>query len=295
MGDVVAELCLLVEDAMSVAPDIAVQKYVSSCGGSAANFACCGSALGMDVELLSHIGDDSFTSMLTADLSHFGVSLRLVRMHGGENSVCLIVIGEDGDRRFMSLRAPDPPDNSDDVDALDDIDWLHVSGFVFQRESSAERVWLLIQRARAQGLTVSLDPSPLMAPYVRDVNPALLSHIDYIFPNAFEASALTGLQDPHQAARQLMEMGGALVVLTRGPHGVLLCGPEISREIPAFPQPQVRDSTGAGDALAAGFVAAIRKGMDPVEAARSGTISAASVISRIGGHSGADDLRTRER
>jgi ribokinase len=293
IGDIMAEVCLVVDDALSVAPDAEVHQYALSCGGSAANFACCGSALGMSVELMSQMGDDSVTPMLSADLSAFDVGMRFVRRHAGPNSVCVIVIGPDGERRFMSHRGPESTEGPHDLKTLDGIDWVHVSGFVFQREVSAQRVWNLIQHARTSGLTISLDPSPMMTPYVKDVNPALLSHVDYLFPNAFEARALTGLQDPEQAAERLLEMGAAFVALTQGADGVLLRGPNIDQQLPAAPQPRVQDSTGAGDAFAAGFVAATRQGADPVDAARTGTLAAAAVIARVGGHSGAVDLQGR--
>ena len=288
-----AEVCLVVDDAMSVAPDAEVHQYFLSCGGSAANFACCGSALGMSVELMSQMGDDSVTPMLSADLSAFGVGVRFVRRHSGPNSVCVIVIGQDGERRFMSHRRPETAEEQHGPENFDGFDWVHVSGFVFQREGSAQRAWRIIERARANGITISLDPSPLMAPYVKNVNPALLSNVDYLFPNAFEAAALTGLTDPDRAAERLLDMGVPLVALTRGADGVLLRGPNLDQQVPAAPQPRVQDSTGAGDAFAAGFVAATRQGADPVDAARTGTVAAAAVIARVGGHSGAVDLQGR--
>ena len=292
VGDLMVEVCLVVDDASSTSPDAQVHECVLSCGGSAANFACCGAALGMDVLLDSHIGDDFFATMLLRDLHDYGVDVGRVRHTPGPTPVCVVVIGEDGDRRFMSYRGgSEPLLGCDSPSSFDGIDWLHVSGFVFQDPASAARAGSLIRSANAAGVRVSIDPSPLMVDYVREDLTGLLSSIDCIFPNEFEALQLTGCADIPSAARSLAGFGIAFVVVTRGPAGVLVLANDRVVNLPAKVGIEARDSTGAGDAFAAGFIDAIRRGDDATAAAKAGSALAARIVACVGGHTGASGLR----
>ena len=292
VGDLMVEVCLVVDDASSTSPDAQVHECVLSCGGSAANFACCGAALGMDVLLDSRIGDDFFSTMLLRDLHDYGVDVGRVRHTPGPTPVCVVVIGEDGDRRFMSYRGgSEPLLGCDGPTSFDGIDWLHVSGFAFQDPASAARAGSLIRSANAAGVRVSIDPSPLMVDYVREDLAGLLSSIDCIFPNEFEALQLTGCADIPSAARSLAGFGIAFVVVTRGPAGVLVLANDRVVNLPAKVGIEARDSTGAGDAFAAGFIDAIRRGDDSTAAAKAGSALAARIVACVGGHTGASGLR----
>lgn len=289
VGDLMVELCFVVSNAWSTEPDIPVIDQRISCGGSAANFSACLAQLDQPVRLLSQVGSDDFGNYLLEDLANYRVPLADITRLSGPSSVTAIIIGSDGDRRFLSYRTPAEVDYStfDAASVLSDCGWLHISGFVFQRADSATFARQLVEVAHDMGITVSIDPSPLFAEYVT-TDPALLPLVDYLFPNEYEARALTGLDDPVAAARELHARGVGTAIVTIGPGGCVLVGGQGTNLQLATPAvSNVVDSTGAGDAFAAGFIAAIQAGQMPQAAATLGMHVAASVIAQIGGHCGA--------
>lgn len=292
VGDLMIEICFLVEDAWSKDPDIPVLEQTISCGGSAANFAACLAQLGQDVRLLSQVGTDDFGDHLLKDLAAYGVPHMGISRIDGPSSATAIIIGADGDRRFLSFRSPSELDYTaiDPQTILAECNWLHISGFVFQRPASASFARGLVDAARSANIPISIDPSPLFAAYV-EWDPGLLTSLDYIFPNEYEARALTGFDDPVAAAADLRDRGVGTVIVTIGDKGCVLSGPLQLDEQLAPPTPTVvLDSTGAGDAFAAGFIAAIQAGRSPQSAAKLGMHVAAEVIAHIGGHTGAPSL-----
>jgi sugar/nucleoside kinase (ribokinase family) len=127
-------------------------------------------------------------------------------------------------------------------------------------------------------MSVSIDPSSaaLLSAAFLD----LAAGVDLLLPNADEATALTGEADPERAAACLAERVPEVVV-TLGSAGALWAdGREIAR-VPAEPV-QVLDSTGAGDAFAAGLLAARVEGAPPEEALAAGCRLAASAVAISG-------------
>lgn len=283
------ELCFVVSDAWSADPDIPVLQQRISCGGSAANFSACLAQLDQQVRLLSQVGSDDFGAYLLEDLAQYRVPVDGITRLTGPSSVTAIIIGLDGDRRFLSYRSPTEVDYAtlDPLRVLADCNWLHISGFVFQRSDSAAFARRLVDAAKGAGLTVSIDPSPLFAQYIA-ADPDLLALVDFLFPNEYEARALTGLDDPLAAAHDLHARGVGTAIVTIGAGGCVLVGPQAAElKLPAPAVANVVDSTGAGDAFAAGFIAAAQAGEPISTAATLGMCVAGAVIAQIGGHSGA--------
>lgn len=294
VGDCMIEACFILPAKDDRAPDIALEGCTFTCGGSAANFACTMGLLGEPVELLSHVGTDMFSTMLLDDLVAHGVGTRLVTRVDGQSSVTAIIIEPGGERRFLSFRSPAEPDPADtDPDAaLDGIDWLHISGFVFQRHGTALRARRLMEAARRKEIPVSCDPSPLLAQYADSGDREFWSSFDVLFPNEFEATALTGHSDMDQAASALRAMGVRTVVVTLGPDGCVIATDRGLQTCIAPSVPNVVDTTGAGDAFAAGFITGQRHGLGIEGCAVLGHLLASQAITIIGGHGGAQAAAT---
>ena len=81
-----------------------------------------------------------------------------------------------------------------------------------------------------------------------------------------ESQLLTGESDPEVAARQLLRLGPRMVVVKLGPGGAVGVTPEQVVHAPAAKLERVVDPVGAGDAFAAGFLAASLRGF-PVDEA----------------------------
>jgi pseudouridine kinase len=138
----------------------------------------------------------------------------------------------------------------------------------------------VLQRGRQTGIPVAVDA--VSTPKVARL-PADLTGVTVLFCNHDEARALllahgrAATGDDAQLALRLRDAGADAVVLTRGPSGVVIAGPDGASTVPAAPAAVV-DVTGAGDALVAGTVAALVRGRALADAVRVGTLVAARTV-----------------
>ena len=128
-------------------------------------------------------------------------------------------------------------------------------------------------------MSVSVDPSSAAL-----LSPEFLDHAQgagLLLPNAEEARMLSGERDPERAARALAARFGEVVV-TLGADGALWTDGRESVHCDAVPVEAVVDSTGAGDAFAAGLLAARLDGAAPDEALAAGARLAAEAVAPAG-------------
>jgi ribokinase len=260
-------------------------------GGSAANVAAWLAVAGATPVLVGRVGADERGAAAEAALLATGVETRLAVDTERPTGTCVVLVAPDGERSMV----PDAGANDGlaDSDLPDELlkpgSHLHVAGYALLREGSREAARAAIARARARGVSVSVDPSSaaLLSPaFVDEVAGAGL-----LFPNAAEAAALSGEPDPERAARALAERVPEVVV-TLGARGALWTdGREVCR-VPASPangsgegggqSGGVVDTTGAGDAFAAGLLAARITDASPEEALRAGCRLAARAVRTAG-------------
>ena len=250
-------------------------------GGSAANTAAWLAAAGAEPVLAGRVGDDDRGRLARDELSAAGVDARLAADPDLPTGTCLVLVGPDGERTMVpDAGANDALDEADlDDELLGEGDHLHVSGYSLLREGSCPAARAAIRRAVDAGMSVSVDPSSsaLLSPrFLDDAEGASL-----MLPNASEAHALTGDSDPEQAARALAGRFGEVVV-TLGPAGALWTdGDEVLRAA-AVPVDAVVDSTGAGDAFAAGFLSSRAASVSTAEALAGGCRLAARAVTTQG-------------
>jgi sugar/nucleoside kinase (ribokinase family) len=240
-------------------------------GGSAANVAVFASAL-MRARFIGCVGEDPAADVLTSELAGHGVDVRVQRR--GRTGTVVALVDSSGERTMY----PDRAASADLAEVpgawLESAAALHVPSYCFAAEPAAASVLGLIRHAGQAGVPVSLDASSAgmleehgLARYldlVESVRPAVF------FANAHEARLLD-VTRPQFAKTMTVVKNGAESTVVTPPGGV-------PRAVPVAEAAPVRDSTGAGDAFAAGFLAARAHGADPVEAARAGHDLARSVL-----------------
>ena len=251
-------------------------------GGSAANTAAWLAEAGAEPVLVGRVGDDERGRGAADELRAAGVDARLVVDPELPTGTCVVIVGPDGERTM----APDPGANDalTDADLADELlasaEHLHVAGYALLRPGSRPAARAAISRARSHGMTVSVDPSSAAL-----LSPEFLDHAEgagLLLPNVDEARMLSGEADPERAARALASRFDEVVV-TLGADGALWTdGREIVRA-DAVPVEAAVDSTGAGDAFAAGLLSARLNGAAPIEALTAGARLAAKAVARPGG------------
>ena len=135
---------------------------------------------------------------------------------------------------------------------------------------------------REAGIFISLDV--VRSPAMKSPEPLwdILPNLDLFMCNLQEAEIITGLSDPAGAASVFHEKGARSVIIKMGAEGCWLAMPERSMRIPGIPAEQVVDTTGAGDAFAAGVVSALRQGKDLEGACRFGARQGAITTGFLG-------------
>jgi sugar/nucleoside kinase (ribokinase family) len=280
VGDVMVDVVVRLSEPLARGSDAPATIRFHG-GGSAANAAVWLAAAGARPVMIGAVGDDERGREARGALVAAGVDPRLIVDPELPTGTCLVLVSPDGERTMApdagANDALEPDDLADDL--LAEGDHLHVSGYTLLRAGSRQAARSAIQRASRGGLSVSVDPSSSAL-----LTPDFLDWADgagLLLPNADEAHALTGDGDAERAARTLAERFGEVVV-TLGSDGALWTdGDEVVRA-PAAPVAEVVDSTGAGDAFAAGLLAARVAAVPTAEALAAGCKLAARAVSKAG-------------
>jgi sugar/nucleoside kinase (ribokinase family) len=260
-------------------------------GGCGGNTAVGLARLGIATALVARAGRDEAGDLAFAALARAGVDTRrVVRVADRQTGLSVGLIDSEGLPRFVHTSGANALLTAAAVDAAafaaEGARALHVGGFFVLRGMEGAALAPRLAAARARGLLVTLDvvdcpamdaPAPLWA---------CLPHVDVLFCNRAEGRRLTGTDDPAAAATALLARGAGSVVVKLGADGCLRAAPDGQERVPAWPVAAVVDTTGAGDAFAAGYVAAHLRGAGPGAACVAGTAAAARILGGLGALSG---------
>lgn len=259
-------------------------------GGSAANVAAWSGHLGADVRFVGRAGTDG-AERHRAALAAYGVDARVTADPDLPTATLVALLDPSGERTMYVDRAANRRLGHDDLGAgvLDGVGWLHLTGYSLFDDAVRPAVLDLADQARACGAGVSLDPSSVayLAGCGAEAFLAWAGVADLLFPNLDEGRLLTGAAEPAAVSAALAGRFAG-VVLTLGADGASYAGADGSCSGAAVPV-DVLDTTGAGDAFCAGFLAIWVASRDAVDALAAGAAAAAHAVSVVGGrpHGGA--------
>ena len=291
VGDLVTDVLVVTADALAVGSDTTGTVRFAG-GGQAANTAAWLGHLGIPVTLVAAIGDDEAGRARVAELTGLGVR-SAVRVHPGAATGSVLVLASAGERTMVADRGANLLLSADDVTtgvaALTAGSRVHVhlSGYPLLDERTRPAGVAALAAARAGGATTSVDAASA-TPLARLGATAflgLVQDVDLILANAAEADLLAG---PGPAERQAAALAGIArnVVVKRGPAGAVWCGRDgVTAAVAAERVPPL-DATGAGDAFAAGLLAAWCAGASPDAALRAGAALGAQAVARVGARPG---------
>jgi fructokinase len=233
-------------------------------GGGPANVAVGVSRLGGSTAFMGMVGDDEFGRFLAKMLADRGVDIRGLRYSDrAHTTLAFVALREDGEREFIFYRNPgaDMLYGPTDVDEslIENGRILHHGSISFISEPNREATLLAISIAQANGRLVSFDPNLRLNLWgdAMEAHAGILLGLpaaDILKVSEEELEFITGQTDLEVGMRALRERGIPVVVVTLGEQGCAYCWGEHTGRVPGRPATAV-DTTGAGDAFAAGLLA----------------------------------------
>jgi ribokinase len=268
LGDVLLDVVVLLAEPLAPGADVRASSRAGA-GGQAANVAAWAAELGAQARCIGKRGDDPAGELVVRELTARGVELAGPVGAGPTGVVVSIVSG--GDRSLASDPGVASTLAPEEIDAAwVACDVLHVSGYALLRAPTAAAALLAAELARSRGSQVSVDVAAWTE--IRNYGPVRFRELlDELAPDVLFAT---------EAEWELL--GGAYLsapvgVLKRGARGCTVFTEDAKLDFAAL-DTDVVDPTGAGDALAAGFLC----GGSLEEAARRGLEAAARCVAKVG-------------
>jgi sugar/nucleoside kinase (ribokinase family) len=254
-------------------------------GGSAANTCAVAAGLGARVAYLGRVADDQLGRVFRHDIAAAGVHFPTPPLVGGAPTArSLILVTPDGQRTMNTYLGACTEFSEAEVDAavVRDAEVTYLEGYLFDAPAAAAACRRAAALARASGRRVALLLSdPLCVDRHRaDFLALIATEADIVIGNEAEFCSLYRTNDLADALAALRR-GVRLAAVTLGEAGSLILEGGADVAVPAAPT-QVVDTTGAGDAYAAGFLTGLTAGRSPAACGRLGALAAAEVISHFG-------------
>jgi ribokinase len=271
VGSVNTDLVVVAERLPAPGETVTGGAFSRHGGGKGANQAVAAARLGAHVTMVGAVGTDPFGDEALELLGREGIDTAAVARMDAPTGVALIIVDAAGENQI----AVAPGANAElDPDAVARAVGAAGADVVLLSQEVSEVA--VLAGARAASGPIVLNPAP-----VRRLPDELVALGPILTPNAGEARALSGEDDPDAAARALVSRTGAPVLVTRGDQGVLVLDGDAAKRLPA-PAVTAVDTTGAGDAFNGALAVALAEGR-PLRDAAAFAVAAAALSTRAAG------------
>jgi sugar/nucleoside kinase (ribokinase family) len=283
VGDVMVDVLAAMSGPLARGSDTR-SRITTAGGGSAANVASWLAVQGIRTSYVGKVGDDALGRESVAGLTTRGVSAWVSTDPELTTGTCVVLVEPGGERSML------PDSGANTALTPDDLPHrlfrpgahLHLSGYTLLNDGPRDAGLAALSLAQAADMTVSVDPSSVAL--VEEAGVARFLEwtrgVDLLLANRDEALLLAGTRDVSSAASRLGDTYREVVVKL-GRDGALWQQGFIAASAPAD-RVDVADTTGAGDAFAAGFLASWLLHPEPETALAAGNRLAARAVATVG-------------
>ena len=270
---------------------ITFENSVVSPGGCGSNVAIGLSALGISSALVAYTGNDMSADFLEAYWKRWGIDCRYVhRSSNYATGVSVGLVDHNFQPRFIHTPGANRLLTAEDLKIREFVEAgakaLHIAGYFVLPGILDSRLGEALAYAKSANLITSLDvvhnsrmknPEPLWN---------CLPYLDYFLCNQREALEISGVDDCQRAAETLRQRGAQVVIIKLGKEGCWVTSDSWQGIVKGVNTTRVVDTTGAGDAFAAGFISAIVSGKAISDACQAGNQAGARMVGTLGAIAG---------
>ena len=273
-------------------------RFALGYGGDTFNTAVYLARLGVDTAYATALGEDPYSDGIIARAADEGISTGLVlREPGRAPGLYLIETDKTGERTFHYWRDTSParelfelPGWERVAEAMVIADLVYFSGITLSLYSNAGigRLLATLEYARQRGAKIAFDSNYRPRGWKNDeararaVFAEALTRVDIALPTFEDEARLWGDADPVATVERLRGLGVSEIAVKNGPKAALVDAQGVRAEVPVPKTVKPVDTTAAGDAFNAAYLAARLRGAEPLAAARVAHVLAAEVIRHRG-------------
>lgn len=258
-------------------------------GGSAANTLSGFVSFGGRGAFVGKVAADDFGAVFRHDMQSQGIHYATPPLEtGNATGRSYILVTPDGERTMNTCLGANACFGPGDIDEslVADAEIVLLEGYLYDRPEAKAAFEKAVVAAKESGAKIAftLSDSRCVERHHADFMNLVANHVDILFANRKEIMALTlkdSFEEAAESARGLCETA----VLTRGAQGALILQGNRSFTIPPVPVENPVDTTGAGDAFAAGVLYGLSVGLPPQECGNLGAKAASRTIGHIGARS----------
>lgn len=292
IGSSVVDFIYRIESLPAPGDDLTASSF-SALPGGGFNMMVAARRSGMRTAYAGKIGDGPFGTMIADALAAEGIEQLQPVSSGIDSGTCVVFVTEaDGERTFVSRPGAEGIITPDDFVYMMPAsgDWVFTSGYTLAYPGSRDSQALFIETLPDHA-TFTFDPTGIVGEIPPELLQRVLRRTDWLSLNRSEAAAIVGSGEDKEMARRLFELHcrqARGIVLRAGAAGALLALRDQDPVfVPAFKVETV-DTNGAGDTHDGAFVAALSRGLSPLDALVYANAAAAISTTRHGGPTAPD-------
>lgn len=255
LGDINVDVMARLPAPLEPGGDNLPQQIELQLGGVGANVAVALAKWDVEVRLAGRVGRDAFGDFALPALGRHGVNLRAVARADAATGLIVVPVDPDGRRTIIGARgANELAPAMQPSECIAGVAGVHLVGYSLLSEATAAWLRAVVELAERRGVPVSLDVGLAPSRAARAQLLKLAPRMDTLFAGQEEAELLTGASGP-RALEAIGECGARVVVVKQGAAGCQfrLTGPGARWWKIAPLEVTAVDTTGAGDAFAAGY------------------------------------------